>query len=146
MKDSYPAIVSAEVFDKVQEEMEKRARFVTGEDGTVEISGSKYNSKYILGNLLVCGDCGASYRRRTERGKVVWRCAARIEKGKDACPHSPTLDEGWVQDTLCEVVCQNGAYDEGIIRNEVDKIRVFDTYILIFRTDGSQEKSTFRND
>lgn len=146
VKDSHPAIVSTEVFDKVQEEMAKRSRFVSNEDGTVEISGSKYNSKYLLGNLLVCGDCGASYRRRTERGKVVWRCAARIEKGKDTCSHSPTLDEGWLQDTLDGAVCQNRAYDESIIRNEVDKIQVFDAHILIFRNDGSWDIRSFRND
>ena len=145
VKDSHPAIVSAEVFDKVQEEMAKRARLVSNDDGTVGMSGSKYNGKYILGNLLVCGDCGASYRRRTERGKVVWRCATRIEKGKEACPRSPTLDEGWVQDTLGEAVCQNGVYDEGVIRNEVDKIQVFDAFILIYCTDGSQEKRSFQN-
>lgn len=140
VKDSHPAIVSAEVFDKTQEEMAKRSRFASNEDGAVEIVGSKYNGKYLLGNLLVCGDCGVSYRRRTERGKVVWRCATRIEKGKDACPHSPTLDEAWVQDTLSEIICQNGAYDEGIIRNVVDKIQVFNAFFLIFRMDGSGEK------
>lgn len=145
LKDSHPAVVSAEVYDKVQEEMAKRARLVTSEDRTVEISGSKYNGKYLLGNLLVCGDCGASYRRRTERGKVLWRCVTRIEKGKDACPCSPNKAEGWVQDTLGTVVCQNGAYDESVIRNEIDKIQVFDAYILISRTDGSQEKRPFQN-
>ncbi|MGE5630403.1 MAG: recombinase family protein [Caulobacteraceae bacterium] len=146
VKDSHPAIVSADVFDKVQEEMAKRSRFVSREDGSVEASGSKYNGKYLLGNLIVCGDCGASYRRRTERGKVVWRCAMRIEKGKEACPHSPTLNEGWVQDVLSKAVCLSEAYNESIIRNEVDKIQVFDTYILIFRMDRSQEKRPFQND
>lgn len=145
VKDSHPAIVSAEVFNKVQDEMAKRSRLVSNDDGTVEISESKYNGKYIFGNLLVCGDCGTSYRRRTERGKVVWRCASRIEKGKEACPHPPTLHEGWIQDVLGEAVCVNGAYDETIIRNEVDKIQVFDVYILIFRTDGLQEKRLFQN-
>lgn len=140
VKDSHPAIVSGEVFDWVQKEMAKRSRLINKEDGTVEISGSKYSGKYILGNLLVCGNCCASYRRRTERGKVVWRCATRIEKGKDACPHSHTLDEGRVQDTLSKIICEGGAYDEDIIRNEVDKIQVFDVFILILRTDGSQEK------
>lgn len=145
VKDSHPAIVSAEVFDKVQEEMAKRSRLLTKEDGTVEISG-KYNGKYLLGNLLICCECGGSYRRRTERGKVVWRCASRIEKGKEACSHSPTLDEGWVQDTLSKAVCLNGAYDESIIRSEVDKIQVFDACILILCTDGSQEKRLFKNE
>lgn len=146
VRDSHPAIVSAEVFDKVQEEMAKRSRVISNEDGTVESSTNKYNGKYLLGNLLVCGDCGASFRRRTERGKVVWRCATRIEKGKELYPHSPTLDEGWLQNTLSKAICKNGVYDEGIIRNEVDNIHVFDTYILIFRTDGSQEKRSFQND
>jgi len=83
VRNSHLAIVSAEVFDKVQEEMARRARLVHKEDGKVESSTSKYNGKYLWGNLLVCGDCGASYRRRTERGKVVWRCATRIEQGKE---------------------------------------------------------------
>lgn len=146
VKASHPAIISAEVFDKVQKEMVKRARLVSKEDGTIESRGSKYNGKYLLGNLLVCGDCGASYRRRTERGKVVWRCATRIEKGKEACPHSPTLDEEWVRDILCKSICQNGIYDESIIRNKVDKVQVFDVFILICFNDGSQEKRLFQND
>ncbi len=144
IKDSHLAIVTSDIFDKVQEEMAKRARLVVKDDGTVESSGSKYNGKYLLSNLLVCGDCGASFRRRTERGKVVWRCATRIEKGKDTCPHSPTLDEGWVQDIM-SVVCQSGTYDESVIRTEVDRIQVFYAYILIFRKDGSQEKRLVNN-
>lgn len=143
VKDSHPAIVSAEVFDKVQEEMAKRSRFVFKEDDTVDASASKYNGKYLLGNLLVCGDCGASYRRRTERGKVVWRCASRIEKGKETCPHSPTLDEEWVKKVLSETVCENGDYGEGVIRNEVDRIQVFDMYIITYYKNGAQAKTLF---
>lgn len=95
--------------------MAKHSRFVRKEDGLVEASG-KYNGKYLLGNLLVCGDCGSSYRRRTERGKVVWRCGTRIEKGKGACSNSPTLDEEWIRERLSEMLC-NGHYDEMIVRS-----------------------------
>ncbi|MDD4753870.1 MAG: recombinase family protein [Desulfitobacteriaceae bacterium] len=143
VKDSHPAIVSGEVFDWVQEEMAKRSRLINKEDGTVEASGSKYNAKYLLGNLLVCGDCGASFRRRTERGKVVWRCATRIEKGEKACIHSPTVEERWVYDILGEAVCWNGVYDECIVRNEVDKIQVSNTFVLIFRKNGLKVKRLF---
>ena len=128
--NSHPGIISSEVFDKVQGEMAKRARLVSKEDGTVETSGSKYNGKYILGNLLVCGDCGASYRRRTERGKVVWRCAARIEKGKNACATSPTINEAQLNEQLAETIC-GGVYDEEIIRSKVDKIQIFEKSIII---------------
>ncbi|SFR18719.1 recombinase family protein [Desulfoscipio geothermicus] len=71
VKESHPAIVTEEVFDLVQEDMAKRARLLHKDDGIVESSTSKYNGKYLLRNLLICGDCGASFRRRTERGKVV---------------------------------------------------------------------------
>lgn len=81
VEDTHPAIVSKGIFDRVQEEMKRRERIVRNEGGIIESSKSKYNSKYFLGNLLVCGDCGASYRRRTERGKVLRRCATRIEIG-----------------------------------------------------------------
>lgn len=123
--NSHSAIITVEVFDKVQEEISKRARLVRKEDGTVESSTSKYNGKYLLGNLLVCGDCGVSYRRRMERGKVVWRCATRIEKGKESCSHSPTIDEKWIQNILGEKICENGNYNEDIARNKVDWIFVF---------------------
>ena len=135
VKDSHPAIISAEVFDKVQEEMARRASIVRKEDGTIEASGSKYNGKYLLGNLLVCGDCGASYRRRTERGKVVWRCATRIEKGKEACSNSPTLDEEWVKDILRKTnsnsICQED------LREKISKIKVYTKHIAVFyKNDG----------
>lgn len=131
VKDSHPAIVSAEVFDKVQEEMARRGRLVHKEDGTIGASGSKYNGKYLLGNLLVCGDCGASYRRRTERGKVVWRCAVRMEKGTAACSNSPTLNEEWIKSCLGEAVCKHGIYEEAFVRNTIEKILVLGEYISI---------------
>lgn len=52
----------------------------------------KYNAKNILGNVLECEECGASYRRRTERGKVVYRCATRMEKGREDCGESPIVE------------------------------------------------------
>lgn len=132
VRNSHPAIVSDEVFDEVQEEMARRARRVRKEDGTVEPNSRKYNGKYLLGNLLVCGDCGASFRRRTERGKVVWRCAERIEKGKEVCFNSPTLNEEWIQKVLGEMVCENDIYNEDTVRNTIEKIMVFKSSLKMF--------------
>lgn len=52
VSNSHPAIVSVEVFDKVQVEMDKRSRVVYKDNGKVESTGRRYNSKYLLGNLL----------------------------------------------------------------------------------------------
>ena len=83
----------------------------------------KYNAQNVLANVLVCGECGASFRRRTERGKVVYRCATRMEKGKAACDKSPTLQETWVKDELGKRVCES-TYDESVIRAKVDVVKV----------------------
>jgi site-specific DNA recombinase len=127
---SHPAIVSDEVFDRVQEEMIKRARVIRHEDGTASLSTNKYNGKYLLGNLLVCGDCGASYRRRTERGNVVWRCATRIEKGKEACLESPTVKEEWIKERLTSMV-SGELYEENIIRERIGQICVYQKHLVV---------------
>lgn len=138
VKNSHPAIVSEEIFDKVQEEMVRRSRIVYKEDGTVEKTGKRYTSKYLLGNILGCGYCGAAYRRRTERGKVVWRCGTRMEKGRDMCCDSPTLDEESIREILARNVCEDGIYDEGIVRDQVDRTLVYNGHIDIFFKNGDE--------
>lgn len=134
--NSHQAIVSKEMFDRVQEELVRRSRIIYNEDGTTEIRKSRYNGKYLLGNLLVCGECGTAYRRRTERGKVVWRCATRIEKGKDTCLYSPTIKEEWIQDILAEMICEDRVYNEKIIRQEIKTIRVYPEHAEVVKKNG----------
>lgn len=117
--------------------MAKCSRVIHHEDGTVSPSDSKYNGKYILGNLLVCGDCGASYRRRTERGRVVWRCATRIEKGKEACAESPTINEEWLKETLADTLA-GGVYDEVIMRDRIEKISVHQKFMTVRLKNGEE--------
>lgn len=47
--NSHPAIITVEAFDKVQEEMSRRARLVRKEDGTVESSNTKYKWQISFG-------------------------------------------------------------------------------------------------
>lgn len=118
----HEGIVSKEVYMKAVCEMNSRRRVIKYDDGTVE-SRKKYNGQNLLGNLLVCGECGASFRRRTERGKVVYRCATRIEKGRKACMESPTIEEEWLKGELGRRVC-DGKYEEKMVRERVEKVKV----------------------
>lgn len=118
--DTHEGIVSKEIYMKVVCEMNSRRRVVKYDDGTVEIR-KKYNGQNLLGNLLVCGECGASFRRRTERGKVVYRCATRIEKGREACKESPTVEEECIRAELGRRVC-GGEYEEKRVREKVERI------------------------
>ena len=140
VKNSHPAIISVEVFDKVQEEMFRRARLVTDEKGRQVNSGNRYSSRYLLSNLLVCGNCGAGFRRRRERGKVVWRCGTRMEKGKDACRHSPTLQDEQIKRIIADVLC-DGNYDENILKEKVKQIDVYEKQIIVCLVEADEYKT-----
>lgn len=119
--DSHEGIISKEVFEEVQQEMRRRKNKIEGAEGVKQ--NRKYNAKNVLGNLLECAECGAPYRRRTERGKVVYRCATRIEKGREACKDSVTVEEKWIKKELEKRVCR-GEYDEKVVRNMVEKVLI----------------------
>jgi len=92
----HPAIIDRETFQKVQEEIARRSSIRRTSTRTKTELG-KYCGKYVLSELLVCGECGSPYRRViwTQKGekRVVWRCINRLEHGKRICKHSPTWDE-----------------------------------------------------
>ena len=70
VKGSHPAIISPEIFDKVQEEMLNRARLLRTADGNQISSGNRYSSKYLLSNLLVCGDRGGGGKKERLSVKI----------------------------------------------------------------------------
>lgn len=57
----------------------------------------KYSGRFALTDLLVCGECGSPYRRKTySRNGVnqrVWRCLSRLENGTTFCADSVTVDD-----------------------------------------------------
>ena len=103
-----PRILEPEVFDRVQEELAKRgAKRPTSEKAKTPFG--RYSGKYALSTLVVCGKCGALYRRITwhRRGKVkvVWRCGAHQDKAA-SCPDSPTIEEAALQSAVMEAISQ----------------------------------------
>lgn len=88
ISNNHPAIIERTKFNKVQMEMARRSsKHKRSSVGITE--QAKYSGKYALSELLVCGECGSSYRRtgKTKNGKrkYVWRCLNRIENGQDVC-------------------------------------------------------------
>lgn len=110
VKHCHPAIISHEMFDLVQRELERRGEAV----GAIESSSSErpktYSSKHALRGILICGECGTPYRRcvwhMRNSGKIrtVWRCCNRLDHGKKFCKHSPTLDEAPLQQALIAAI------------------------------------------
>lgn len=86
------------------------------------------SSKYVLSDILVCGECSHPYRRQTwsRNGNLtpVWRCESRLLNGTKNCKHSATLKEKPLQEaimTAVNSVVENqrevvGAFRENVIR------------------------------
>ena len=76
VENNHPAIISREVFNRVQEELIRRQALRAKSDKTSITATGKY-SKYALTEVLQCAECGSRYRRVTwtahGRKKIVWR-------------------------------------------------------------------------
>ena len=94
--ECHPAIIDRDTFQRVQEELARRSSLRKTSSKTKTELG-KYCGKYVLSELLVCGECGSPYRRvvwsRPEGKRIVWRCINRLEHGKKVCKKSPTWNE-----------------------------------------------------
>lgn len=95
VSDCHPAIIDKATFNIVQQEIARRNAKRSVCTNTVTEQG-RYNSKYALTEILICGECGIAYRRcrwtSHNRNRTVWRCINRLEHGPKYCK-SPTVDE-----------------------------------------------------
>ena len=109
ISNNHPAIIDRETFKMVQQERSRRAGKRKTSDKTITELG-KYSSKYALTELLVCGECGSPYRRRTINShgekKIYWRCLNRIEHGSKYCTKSIGIEEKKLQNTICRAISE----------------------------------------
>lgn len=97
IKDNHPAIIPREMFHQIQEEIARRNSKKPAGTRKSKTNRGKFTSKYALSERLVCGHCGAYYRRITwnihGRKEIVWRCINRLENGVKVCGDSPSIKE-----------------------------------------------------
>lgn len=120
VENNHPAIISRELYNRVQEEIARRAnkRRVQQKSGKTE--RGKYSAKYALTERLVCGECGTPYRRctwtRNGKTRIVWRCISRLEYGTKYCKHSPTLDEYRIHEAILMAINRLSIDREDVIQ------------------------------
>lgn len=86
VRGNHEAIILREEFDLVQRLMAERAV----KYGNLPGNRDKYARLYSFSGKVVCGHCGATFKRRTWNGKeqskqIVWQCGTYIKEGKSAC-------------------------------------------------------------
>lgn len=115
VENNHDAIISREVFNRVQEELVRRKAIVPQFEKKALTSSGKY-SRYALTDVLMCGECGSRYKRVTwtNRGKkkIVWRCINRLENGTKYCKESLSVDEATLHSAIVRAINHFNEEDE----------------------------------
>lgn len=102
IKEHHQAIIEPELFDKVQQILEKRA-------GSREKGKRKgnYSRKYPFSSRIYCGFCGTVLTRRnwnsgTKNAAPVWHCMNFVKRGKTECPKCKAIKETIIENCFIE--------------------------------------------
>lgn len=80
-KNHHEPIVSKEVFSKAQKLITQRAK-------SKAVNKKAYQNRYVLSGRIICGECGSTFRRKTNysagRSYIAWSCIGHIED-KNSC-------------------------------------------------------------
>ena len=120
-----PQILEPDIFDRAQEEMAKRVSKRPMSENAKTPFG-RYSGKYALSAVVVCGKCGALYRRvtwyRKGEKQIMWRCGTRLD-GKSNCPDSPTLEENKLQSAVMEAISKQYIRKDNALEVTMQSIR-----------------------
>lgn len=110
VRNSHPAIVSEEVYELVQLEIEARKEY-----------GNRYSGKGLFTSRIVCGDCGGFFGSKvwhsTDRyRRTIWRCNRKYESGapKDQRCTTPHVTEFAIMDSFVRLM-EHVIADKGMI-------------------------------
>ena len=129
VENSHPAIIERRIFDRVQEEIARRAGKKKVKQTGTKTELGRYSGKYALTELLYCGECGTPYRRctwsRDGKKKIVWRCVSRLDYGKKYCKNSPSVEESRLHNAIAAAITKKANLEEINIGGIMDHIESF---------------------
>lgn len=133
VESNHEAIISPEVFDLVQAELERRKRK----------SGSRYSGISIFSNKIKCGDCGNWYGSKVwhstdQYRKVIYRCNHKYGDEKCQTPH---ITEEEIKEIFVTAFNKLLIEKKEIIANvELMRKTLFDTSDLTAERDALKEE------
>lgn len=136
VEGNHEAIISPQVFDMVQAELERRKR----------TDGSRYSGISIFSNKIKCGDCGNWYGAKVWHStdkykKVIYRCNHKYSDKKCETPH---ITEDEIKDIFIKAVNTLISEKKEIVENlKFIRLTLFDTSKLIQKRDKLYEEIMF---
>ena len=96
----HPAIVSEEVWDRVQEVLAERSEYLKSDKPERDIGKGNSHNSYPLTGRLHCPKCGAVLHHIISNGgrQEYWVCSTRLKRPEEGCPGiwvPATAAEGW---------------------------------------------------
>lgn len=120
-QNTHQAIVSIEEFNKVQEELKRRAN---------KINNKVKTGRYPFTSILICDKCGMNYQRKTTPYKHVWVCNTYLEKGKASCDTKRVPEE--ILYNVTKEVLGLRDFNESIFKEKISNIRICENNTLVF--------------
>ena len=126
VENNHEPIVSREIFNAVQSEIQKRAEKYTGYS---EVKSFPFTKK------IICEHCGAYYTRKISHcsdkyRRAFWNCATYLRQGKAFCPAKKIPEE-----TLYKLSCEVLGIDEfnkNIFFDKIKEITIPEWYKVTF--------------
>lgn len=126
--DAHVPIIDRDTFNRAQQELARRSSKRKKSDKAKTEQG-KYSSKYALTEIIVCGECGSSYKRVTwnvhGKKKIVWRCISRLDHGSKFCHNSPSIHEDKLHRAILRATNDYFECSEdilGILRENIESV------------------------
>jgi DNA invertase Pin-like site-specific DNA recombinase len=121
VKRNHEAIISNELFDKVQKLKHQRA---------IKNKSNRPKKKTFLHGLIQCGICGSTYTPKKMRQKEIWICSKSASKGQDVCD-SKLVPHNMIVEASKHVIDMD-QYNEVVFKSKVTKINVQANKVLEF--------------
>lgn len=122
VEGTHEAIIDADTFERAQRRMAENAKRCNVQQPTT--------ARYPFSGMIVCGNCGKHFGRKTTHGWISWQCMTFQFDGKDACP-AKQIPEPTLLSVCCEVL-GIAEFDERVFGERVSGIRVTAPNELLF--------------
>lgn len=129
---THPAIVSVEMFNAVQEQIERNRQ-----RNNIACDVPQHST---FTSMIVCENCGKKYRRKMKRGEAFWQCDTYLKLGKKECYAKQIPEEILMAETAAAL--GETEFDEDLFKEEIAEIRVpaFNHLVFVFKDGTTVER------
>ena len=120
---THEAIIDIDTFNRVQDEIQRRAEYFSSPDG------NKTTTTYPFTSMVKCSRCGKNYIRSGTESYRTWTCHTRRKRGLKNCGAEIIPEEELFRLTA-EVI--DGEVTEEAVRNKITVIRAEKDRTLVF--------------